>query len=89
TAIWFNYFAYPRIYLFSQYHNTKKVTGYSKNPIFTGKIEYNYFELKNKIEELNKVLDEELSDLFRSDWLKSRVLDLLCANKRIKIDISS
>ncbi len=88
-GIWLYYFVVPRTYLFSQHHNTKKVTGYSTNPIFTGKIEYNYFELKNKIEEINNVLDKELSDLFSSHWLKSKVLDLLCVNQRIKIDISS
>lgn len=85
--IWFTYFAIPRMYLFSEFHNTKKVTGYNARPIFTGKSEYDYNELKNRIEKLNSRLLEELSDIFRSDWLKSKILDRLPKSKKVEIQI--
>lgn len=86
--IWLQYFAYPRIHLFSNGNNIKKVTGYGKEPIFIGKIDYGYSDLEKKIGKLQSELGEELSSIFESDWLKSQILDILCFENKIENDIS-
>lgn len=87
--LWMRFFASPRVYLFSKNHNIKKVTGYNKNPIFKGKSEYNYFDLKEKIDNLNLELRKELSDVFESNWIKSKMLDILCSSNLDQfVDIS-
>lgn len=87
--LWMGFFVFPRVYLFSKNHNTKNVTGYNKNPIFKGKSEYNYFDLKEKIDNLNLELSKELSDVFESNWIKSKMLDILCSSNLDQfVDIS-
>jgi len=50
---------------------------------------YNYFDLKEKIDNLNLELSKELSDVFESNWIKSKMLDILCSfNLDQFVDIS-
>lgn len=86
--IWLQYFAYPRVYLFSNGIRINKVTGYSEEPIFTGRIDYGYSDLKKRIGKLQSELGKELSSIFESDWLKSQILDILCFENKIENDIS-
>ena len=86
---WLGYYASLRVHLFSDIHNVKKITGYNSKPLFKGKSEYNYFELKRKIEELNLKLDKELNKIFHSEWLKSILLDSIFTTTGISFDISA
>lgn len=86
---WLVYFAQVRIHLYSKNHSIKNISGYSKKPMFKGKIEYNYTELKKKVGELTCKLEEELSVIDKSDWLKSEILDLLCSKQGFNVDISA
>jgi len=86
---WLGHYAPLRVYLFSNIHNVKKITGYNSKPLFKGKSEYNYFELKRKIEELDLELYKELNKIFHSEWLKSILLDSIFTTTGISFDISA
>lgn len=75
-SFWLNKVVTLRNYLYAEELNTKGKTGYGKG-FFRGNTELNYFQLKNRNNELKSKLDKELNELLNTNWFKTLILKSL------------